>query len=308
MTHQALTLSERDGQILQAVYTYQYLTLAQITRLFFSARSQRSKNHAGQYLKRLAEEHLLVRFPLQSTHKGNRAYVYTLGYKGMKYLHTLGFDASPSSCQAKPAPSYQHMQHTLCLNDVLIAAALLPKRVPSILLCDMQHEWILKQKPLHVPSPDTPGNGRKPTGWQLTSVIPDAWLDFRLCLNDITYQTAVWLELDRGTEEQKQFRRKVRGLYQASYSETYRQEFGAQNIIIAFATTAGEKRQEQMRQWTKQELSLLGKISDADLLLFTSLPPTGDLDPEWLFLSPIWTTPLTNTPLPLLDLSETEIF
>ncbi len=306
MTHQALTLSERDEQILQAVYTYQYLTLAQITRLFFSARSQRSKNHAGQYVKRLAEAQWLVRFPLPSTQKGNRAYVYTLAYKGLKYLHTLGFDVSPSSRQAKPAPSYQHMQHTLCLNDVLIAAALLPRRVPTVLLCDMQHEWILKQKPLHVPSPDTPGNGRMHSGWQLTSVIPDAWLDFRLCLNGITYQTAVWLELDRGSEEQKQFRRKVRGLYHASRSETYRQEFDAQNIIIAFATTAGEKRREQLRQWTKQELSVLGKISDADLLLFTSLPPTGDLDPEWLFLSPVWLTPLTNTPVPLLDLSEVE--
>ena len=306
MTHQALTLSERDGQILQAVYTYQYLTLAQITRLFFSARSLRSKNHAGQYVKRLAEEQWLVRFPLPSTHKGNRAYVYTLGYKGMKYLHTLGFDASPSSCQAKPAPSYQHMQHTLCLNDVLIAAALLPRRVPTILLCDMQHEWILKQKPLHVPSPDSPSNGRKHTSTQVTSVIPDAWLDFRLCLNGITYQTAVWLELDRGSEEQKQFRRKVRGLYQASLSEIHRKEFGAQNITIAFATTAGEKRQEQLRLWTRQELSLLEKISDADLLLFTSLPPTSDLDPEWFFLSPVWTTPLTNTPVPLLDLSEPE--
>ncbi len=279
MTHQAPTLSERDGQMLQAVYTYQYLTLAQITRLFFSARSLRSKNHAGQYVKRLAEEQWLVRFPLPSTHKGNRAYVYTLGYKGMKYLHTLGFDASPSSCQAKPAPSYQHMQHTLCLNDVLIAAALLPRRVPTILLCDMQHEWILKQKPLHVPSPDSPSNGRKHTSTQVTSVIPDAWLDFRLCLNGITYQTAVWLELE---------------------------EFGAQNITIAFATTAGEKRQEQLRLWTRQELSLLEKISDADLLLFTSLPPTSDLDPEWFFLSPVWTTPLTNTPVPLLDLSEPE--
>jgi hypothetical protein len=306
MTHQARTLSERDGHILQAVYTYQYLTLAQITRLFFSARSQRSKNHAGQYLKRLAEEQWLIRFRLPSTHKGNRAYVYTLSYKSLKYLHTLGFDASPSCRKDKPAPSYQHMHHLLCLNDVLIAAAILPKRVPNILLYDMQHEWMLKQKPLHVPSPDTPSNGWKRSGTHMASVIPDAWIDFRLCLNGITYQTAVWLELDRGTEEQKQFRRKVRGLYQASCSETYRQEFGAQNITIAFATTAGEKRREQLRQWTRQELSVLQKISDADLLLFTSLPQTYDLDPEWLFLSPVWTTPLTNTPVPLLDLSESE--
>ncbi len=306
MVHQFRPLTQRDGDILQAVYCYQYLTVQQITRLFFSVHSQRSQNHAGQYLKRLAEAQWLVRFPLPATQKGNRAYVYTLAYKGVKYLHTLGFDVSLSYRQAKPAPSYQHMQHTLCLNDVLIAAALLTRRVPSVVLADMQHEWMLKQKPLHVPSPDTPGENRKPTGWQVTTVIPDAWLDFRLSLNGITYQTAVWLELDRGSEEQKQFRRKVRGLYHASCSETYRQEFGAQTIIIAFATTAGEKRREQLRQWTKQELSLLQTIADADLLLFTSLPPTDDLDPEWLFLSPVWLTPLTNTPVPLLDLSEPE--
>src|SRR6266699_5035456 len=136
MVHQFRPLTQRDGDILQAVYCYQYLTVQQITRLFFSVHSQRSQNHAGQYLKRLAEAQWLIRFPLPSTHKGNRAFVYTLGYMGVKYLHSLGFDASPSCRKDKPAPSYQHMQHTLCLNDVLIAAALLPQRVPTVLLSD----------------------------------------------------------------------------------------------------------------------------------------------------------------------------
>ena len=58
----------------------------------------------------------------------------------------------------------------------------------------------------------------------------------------------------------------------------------------------------QLRQWFKQELTLLQKTADADLLLVTSLSQTDELSPEHLFLAPVWFTALTDTPVPLLDL------
>ena len=305
MTRQGVTLRERDEDILQAIYTYQYLTLNQVTRLFFSARSQHSKNHAGHYLKRLTEEDFLQRFPLPSTNKGNRAYIYMLASKGLKCIASLGYDFLPSSHQAKPPPSYQHIQHTLSLNDVLIAAALLQRSVEVVSLEAMQHEWMLKQRPLHVPIPSEAGRDIRHTESNTLTVIPDAWLDFRLHINGKTFQASVWLELDRGSEEQKQIRHKVRGLYLASLTPTNQQEFAsqAQYITIAFVTTAGEKRMVQLRQWFKQELTLLQKTADADLLLVTSLSQTDELSPQRLFLAPVWFTALTDIPVPLLDLT-----
>jgi hypothetical protein len=190
------------------------------------------------------------------------------------------------------------------VNDVLIAAALLPRRTSEVRLQAMRHEWMLKQQPLRVCLSGTTGQATKRESEGAVTVIPDAYLDFRLYLNGVAYQAAVWLELDRGTEWEKQFRRKVRGLYAASRTDAYLQAYASQAgyLTMAFATTAGEKRAGQLRSWIKQELTSLKKTADADLLLTTSLPATGALDPTDLFLSPLWQSSLTDTAVPLLDL------
>ncbi len=57
-------LSEREEEIIQAVYSYRFLTVKQVARLFFAATST---NYAGEYLKRLTDSGLLSRFPLPSS-------------------------------------------------------------------------------------------------------------------------------------------------------------------------------------------------------------------------------------------------
>src|SRR5438874_426734 len=166
-------LREREEDILHAVYTYQYLTLTHVTRLFFSERSEKSKRHAGDYLKRLTGEGFLHRFPLPTTGRGNRAFVYTPAGKGLKLLASLGIDPPASTHSCKPAPSYQHIQHTLSLNDILIAAALLPRSASEISLETMQHEWMLRQRPLRASLSASAGTGAKHEDAIPTTVIPD---------------------------------------------------------------------------------------------------------------------------------------
>src|SRR5947209_10619302 len=88
-------------------------------------------------------------------------------------------------------PSYLHIQHSLCVNDVLIAGSLLEKRVPGVTLRTLQHEWILKHTPLLVPLEE------KEVG-----LVPDGFLDFRVVIQGASYQTGIWLEVDKGTEDQ----------------------------------------------------------------------------------------------------------
>jgi hypothetical protein len=229
----------KEEDILQAVLTYQYLSVPQLTRLFFSPHSKHSANHAGEYLKGLTEAGYLHRFPLPKTQRGTPAFIYTLSGKGRKHLASLGCDLPATVRDAKPAPSYQHIQHTLSVNDVLIAASLLPRSNAAISLECMRHEWMLKQRPLHARPAAESGAGKNAGA---STVIPDGYLDFRLRLPEATYQTAVWLELDRGTEEQKQFHMKVRGLYAAATTDSYLREYAGEAgyLTIAFATTAGD--------------------------------------------------------------------
>jgi hypothetical protein len=298
MTHQQPPLSERDEEIITAVHTYRYLTLDQVTRLFFGPAS---KNYAGQYLLRLTKYGMLARFPLPTSQKGNRSYIYTLSSKGTHYLRSIGWDIAGRSTEEPP--SYKHLTHTLAVNDFLIAATLLPRNVEGVTLRNLYSEWMLKCSPLRLRPAVETGRSQSPHTTHQQSVIPDGWLDFRLRCEGKTIRFAVWVEIDLQTEEEKQFRQKVRSLHTIATSNVCLQQLGVKAFTIAIANMhGGVKRRDQLRGWAKQELILLGKLADASLFLFTSLPD-GELNPQMLFLTPSWVSICEDRPLPLLDFS-----
>ena len=157
-----------------------------------------------------------------------------------------------------------------------IAASLLPRVAPEYRLCEMRHELSLKRT-------------------MKGSVIPDGWLDFRRGIE----QTCFLLEVDRGTEDVKVFREKIRCLVTFAKSG-YQEEFHTPSITIVFATTAGSSRCNNMLTWTAQTLSNMREPQEADLFRF-ALIPEGDLDPAWLFFEPFWTVPGGVSPLSLLE-------
>ena len=132
-------------------------------------------------------------------------------------------------------------------------------------------------------------------------VVPDGWIDFRFDVSGTKMRVVVWLEVDLGTEEQKQFRRKVASLHTIAMKEEYKKELGVKEITLAFVSEVGEKRQKELTRWIEQELTQRQKTQDADLFLLTSLPQ-GLLDPQTFFLSPVWAPPFASTLLPLIEL------
>ncbi len=296
MANAPATLTQREEQILQAVYRYRYLTLLQVTRLFFSVHS---RNYAGACLKRLTEEQWLTRFCLPSTQKGNHTFVYQLGKRGRKHLASLGFDLTAHPASTTPPPSYQHLRHSLLVNDVLIAATVLPTLEPQIELHDLQTEWLLKKSFPRFSATQIDGQNKPPA----ITVIPDGWLTFRLLVGGQKVQVSTWVEIDCGTEEQKQFQRKVHGLYTIATSALLKEALGVKEVTFAIATSAGEKRHHQLLHWCEQELRRLHATQDADLFLFTLLPRES-IDPVQLFLSPVWLLPFGQGAVPLVDVSE----
>jgi hypothetical protein len=284
-----VVVSKREEDILQAIYSFRFLTISQVCRLFFS---ETSINYAGKYLKQLHDARLLYRFPMPSAAPGNRELLYTLSRKGIAHLDELGYDMQYWTKQKDVPLSYLHLQHSMRVSDFLIAARVLERDNPgTIRLQSLIHDFYLRHEPLTLCL----------NGGHSVSMVPDAFIDFRVKVRGVTYQTAVWSEIDLCTEDARYLRRKVSSLHAVVTSKTCQDYFHADSITVAFATTGGEKRQTSMRKWIEEELRSLQASQDGDLFLVTSLPPV--LDPAQLFLHPVWSVPFTKERQALLDLS-----
>lgn len=280
----SVQLNPSDDSLLHAAFRFYYLSSRQACRLFYSSGSL---TYVQTKLKTLNDVGLLQRIwlPRPSPH-GSAPSVYTLARKGLNYLRAQGVDVArryrPSEQNDR---SYLFLAHTLAVNDVLISAELLSRHVPEVQLAHMLHERDLKRAPLQVQDND----GRSIT------VVPDGWLDFRV---NGSFQACLALELDRGTEEQKAWRRKVRGLLGFA-SGPYQEVFKTRSLTIAVVTTTGDHRLLQLIRWTESELALLKEESQGDLFVFTGVAPEST--PADLFTARRWYQPFGEQPVALLD-------
>jgi hypothetical protein len=151
----------------------------------------------------------------------------------------------------------------------------------------MLHERVFKNAPIKA---TYTRSNREET----KTIVPDAYIAFVYTSPSGKEEIipVLW-ELDRGTEDQKFFRRRIRAYIVFLKSRAFKTLFGIENITVAFATTKNHNRIKQMREWTQKELTVTTEPAWlADLFLFTALPENmGEIEPRQLFLDPIWYTP-----------------
>jgi len=280
-------LGPADLQLLLAFGRYFYLTATQLTRLFYAPTSH---TYAQARLKRLADGGYLQRIFLpRPSRTGSAPLVYTLARRGLQALDAWG---RPVARRYRPAEvretSYLHLAHTLALNDLLIALECFCRRESRVTIAGWRHERELKLQPVGVQLSDGTRAG----------VIPDAWLDLRLAGR---YQECYVVELDRGTTEQKAWRRKLAAL--VAYSDgPYQAAFGTPSLTIVVATP-DERRCQQLLRWTEAELRAIQREDAANLVRLTGAQPGGE-DPTDIFEAASWWTPFRAAPGPLLDLRD----
>ncbi len=259
-----------DEKILRMFTIYPYLTGEQVTRLCYA---KGSSTYVSARLKTLTEQKFLYRLARETI---NFPYVYCLGIRGIRYLRQQGSDIP----KFHPSEHTQHnplfLSHTLAVNDFLITAAKLPSVASGIAVSEMRHDLILKRT--------------------MHCVVPDGWIDFRI--GEKT-QVCIWLEMDMGTMDQKPFRKKIAALVAFS-RQSYAHIFGTPSLTIAFATTAGERRSNNIFTWTQKELTALQAEHAADLFRFLYMPEQ-DMCPEQLFLAPICSRPFDRGRVPLIE-------
>jgi hypothetical protein len=288
-----------DYQLLQYVREYHFLTAVQLVNIHYSAGSL---TYAQTKLKTLYEAGYLDRRALPHVATGQPTYIYALATKGMNYLKAQGFSSfsryRPNELQHF---KYPHLEHVLSLNDVLIAARGLHQVAPDITLEEMRHDLDLKRSPAHVTYTRRLPDGD--TDDERVTLVPDAWLDFRLQLANAPKKRrkCIVLELDRGSESNSaEFKKKLRAYVHYSYpGGPYEHMFGTNTITVAYATTAGEKRLKMLLLWCEQALKEQKLEHEAPLFRFAALPH-GDLDPRTLFLSDMWYVPYKDEPVTLL--------
>jgi hypothetical protein len=227
-------------------------------------------------------------------------YMYALDRKGLNYLQVQGVDVREyfrPSQEEDSAKNFLFREHMLAISDLLIHALLFVKAEPSYRIGTMQHERVFKNAPIKVAFRS---NNREET----KAIVPDAYIAFVYTNPTGKEETipVLW-ELDRGTEDTKFFRRKLRAYIVFLKSRSFKTLFSIENITVAFATTKDHNRVRQMREWAAKEFATTNEPDWlANLFLFTALPENmGGIEPRQLFLDPVWYTPTEDeNPVSLL--------
>jgi hypothetical protein len=303
-----VVLSKRYEEMLQAIHQLRYVTAWDMTRLFYTPTSM---NHVREMLSLLsgkkdyAERYYLYRFPLPNTRIGNTEKIYTLGSRGRVYLQSQGIGVDWYFRPYKVASmTYQNCLHALTLTRFLVASQVLCKKSQEWELSTLRTEYALKkeigeEKAKHQAATVTlkPDKGKEE---EQVTVIPDAWLLFHNLKSKKDAWQPVMLEIDRGSEQQRFFKRQIRARVLFLANGGYKKLFGTNKGVIAYATTGNETRRNSMRTWTHEVLTELNMKKLTPRFLFCSLTLAWEQDENALFLSPKWYRALEKHPVPLL--------
>src|SRR5439155_7637055 len=86
--------------------------------------------------------------------------------------------------------------------------------------------------------------------------VPDGLLEFRVDLGDRLAPKRIFLEMDMDTHERHAFKKKIAAYIEFFSSGAYGKTFGnVRNVVVLYATPAGEKRCDEMRRWTYEQFA-----------------------------------------------------
>jgi hypothetical protein len=266
------------------LYHLQLATAAQLCRLHYRPGCLTT---VKARLKTLSD-HGYVQADAIPTKFSRSPYYYAVGQKGMRYLEDAGCDTGETFRASRKTNRHSlFIEHTLELNDVLIAAALLQHTDTRYSLAGFIHERVLKRRQYKA-------SWKNGNASQSFTIIPDAFLDFRLNLADGRQRRMpILLEHDRGTEGQHHFKRRIRAYIVLLRSGEYQQLFGVKALTIAFTTFVGAQRLAHMREWTRQELTATSEPKPLGVT-FCFAYLVQPLEAAHVWVSPQWYTPYTE--------------
>lgn len=261
-------LTERDKQILESIHAFDgMMSLAQIDRLYFSAKGRTQPRHR----MRLLCAHGYAQQPDETTkHQvpwGET--IYWLGRKGAAFL--AGLQGQPlKQFRWRKQPRYSQIAHDLAVNDFRLDIAEAVASNSSLYLREWQPESEF-QAQLDLVSYTLP-NGRT----KKRQIRPDGFFVIEQKSHASPY--AFLLEIDRGTEDNPRFgREKVLPSLAYLKSAAYQKRFGLRYGRFLIVTTS-ERRLQNMKAQTE-------RLGGGGLFYFTTF---DQISPRTVISQPIW--------------------
>lgn len=251
----AISLTSRDVEILQALWTARYLTAVQLQALFWreSRGGQFGQTKACQRRLRQLTEHDLVRRIEQPVKRGEgpRPYIYALNKGGAELLVAeLGIASDEVDWKPREAESnYPFLEHLLATNDFRIALTLACER-QGFTLETWLDEKMLKSEEMR----DYVLLAGMAGAQQQVAVIPDGFF----VLQADNRRARCCVEVDRGMVTvtptaawQRGWTQKVRAYLEYQASGAYEKRYGSKNLWVLTVTTS-ERRLQHMKQATEE--------------------------------------------------------
>jgi Replication-relaxation len=273
--------------IISDLAEFHYLTMSQLMTL--EGYQESSRSYMYKEIKELIAAELLMVLPRQVV---TQPRLYTLTGKGRKVASFMGktpYTRFRPGEEKERGENGVFVAHTIAVTDVLIAARLLAKTVPSIRLNRILTERELKRT-IYVPVPGQ-------TGARKICIEPDGALDFTV---QNTWQDFLYLEVYRHHLNEERFQRKIQGYVTALLSGLHERLFHTSAMSVAVIATT-DKLAGTLKQWAEEALLAMERQDAGERFFFCSLN-TATATPEDMFLSPVWQQAFGTDKTPLLVL------
>lgn len=260
-----MILTERDKQIVEAVYHCRVLRQDQIHTLFFGA----SKAASQRRLALLYHHGFLTRvfLTVRASYMLSPA-LYMLDRRGAELLRSeLGYDHITWTSKSRDV-GQPFLEHTLAINDIRVAVTV-ACRAHGYSLLDWRSEADLKGSYDRVSIQERSG------GKQLVSLIPDSFFVVQTPKGKAPF----FLEVDRGTETTTRFQSKIRAYQAYVQSGAYEKRYGYKSVRV-LTVAFSQKRRESLKMVT-------GEVGGKERYWFAL---HGEITPKSVFDAPLWTT------------------
>lgn len=245
-------LTQRDREVIQAVYEYRAMTTDQLGKLFFPSEQTEVTSRCLHRLKLLFHHRFLFRAEQpQLISEGRKPFVYYLDQRGAKLLADLhhcdvkGLDWSPRSYPV----GHLFLDHLLATNDVRLAIAISAQK-HSYTVETWFDEKTLKSNQMKDTVTITSPRGAS----QSASVVPDGY--FLLLAEGHYYHQ--FLETDRQTVTgnsrkwgKRTWARKVQAYVEYYRSGKYHARYHTKSMRVLTVTT-GKRRLENLKLVTEE--------------------------------------------------------
>jgi len=188
------------------------------------------------------------RFPPVHLGEGTRPVIYTLAPKGARLLGSQGGLIDEAGERAIPKATFNRKasplfyEHTIRRNDFQLALTLACRQAPNVEVLFWRQDRSIKDAVTFLN-----GNGKTPAILRKVPLFADGFFGLEVKDRKLYF----FVEIDRGTTDNKRFLTKMKGYYHLWLQRRHVKRYGIENFRVLVVTTS-KARMENLIQTAKK--------------------------------------------------------